>query len=156
MLQQHAHYAWATTILKLIIFVACGACWVCLCCHNPPNSDMDNRIFIVRTDVNACDCTRRCTNTESESVLKVDSGKKIPFRTGEIEPASAAWRSDVLINWATSHLHLSASFNLTSPSFCRQKVTCVTNKSLVILTTIVFRTHITFAVDNILNSRDVG
>ena len=35
-----------------VIFVANGACWVCLCCHNPLNSDMDYRIFIVRTDVN--------------------------------------------------------------------------------------------------------
>ena len=25
----------------LFIFVAYGVCWVCLCCHNPPNSDMD-------------------------------------------------------------------------------------------------------------------
>ena len=39
MLQQHAHCAWATTIIKLIIFVTYGVCWVCLNCHNPPNSD---------------------------------------------------------------------------------------------------------------------
>ena len=83
MLQQHAHYAWATTIIKLIIFVAYGTCWLCLCCHNPPNSDVDYRIFIVRTDVNACDCTRRCTDTEREFALKADSGKKISCRTGE-------------------------------------------------------------------------
>ena len=81
--QQHAHYAWATTVVKLIIFVAYGACWVCLCWHNPPNSDMDYRIFIVRTDVNAWNCTQGCTDTEGESALKVDSGKKIPCRTGE-------------------------------------------------------------------------
>ena len=153
--QQHAHCAWATTILKLIIFVACGACWVCLCCDNPPNSDRDNRIFIVRTDVNACDWTRGCTDTDRVCTASW-LWEKNPLPHRGIEPASAAWRSDVLINWATSHLHLSASFNLTSPNFCRHKVTCVTNKSLVILTTIVFRTHITFAVDNILNSRDVG
>ena len=55
MLQQHVHCAWVTTIIKLIIFVAYGACWVCLCCRNPSNSDMDYRIFIVRTGVNACD-----------------------------------------------------------------------------------------------------
>ena len=30
----------ATTVIKLIIFVAYGTCWVCLCCHNPSNSDM--------------------------------------------------------------------------------------------------------------------
>ena len=54
-------FRWATTIIKLIIFVAYSACLVCWCCHNPPNSDMDYRISIVRTDVNACDCTRGCT-----------------------------------------------------------------------------------------------
>ena len=55
-----------------------------MCCHNPPNSDTDYRIFIVCTDVNACDCTRRCTDTVRESALKVGSGKKkIPRRAGE-------------------------------------------------------------------------
>ena len=38
------------------------ACWVFLCCHNPPNSDMDYRIFNVRTDVNACYGTPGCAN----------------------------------------------------------------------------------------------
>ena len=31
--------------------------------YNPPNSDMDCRIFNVRTDVIACDYTRGCTDT---------------------------------------------------------------------------------------------
>ena len=53
------------------------------CFHNPPNSDMNYKIFNVRTDVNACDCTRGCTDTVKESALKVDSGRKIPCRTGE-------------------------------------------------------------------------
>ena len=44
-----------------------GACCVFYCFQNPPNSDMDNRIFNVRTDVNACDCTRRCTDTVREA-----------------------------------------------------------------------------------------
>ena len=35
------------------------------------------------TDVNACDCTRGCTDTERESALKVDSEMKIPCGTGE-------------------------------------------------------------------------
>ena len=54
-------------------------------CHNPPSSDVDYGIFNVRTDVNACDCTRGCTDTVRlrESALKVDSGRKIPCRTGE-------------------------------------------------------------------------
>ena len=59
------------------------ACWMFKCFHNPPNSDMDYRIFNVRTDVNAGDCTRGFTDTVRESALKVDSGKKIPCRTGE-------------------------------------------------------------------------
>ena len=59
------------------------ACWVFECFHNPPNSDMDYRIFKVRTDVSARDCTRGCTDTVRESALKVDSGRKIPCRTGE-------------------------------------------------------------------------
>ena len=33
------------------------------CFHNPPNSDIDYGIFNVRTDVNARDCTRGCTDT---------------------------------------------------------------------------------------------
>ena len=64
-------------------FFAYDACLVCLYCPNPPNSDMDSRIFIVCTDVNACHCTWGCTGTERESALKVDSGKKIPYCTGE-------------------------------------------------------------------------
>ena len=37
----------------------------------------------MHTDVNACDCTRACTDTVGESALKVDSGRKIPCHTGE-------------------------------------------------------------------------
>ena len=44
---------------------------------------MDYGILNVRTDVNTCDCTRGCTDTVRESALKVDSGRKIPCRTGE-------------------------------------------------------------------------
>ena len=53
---------------------------------------MDYGIFHVRTDVNARDCTRGCTDTIRESALKVDCGekkkkkekkKKIPCRAGE-------------------------------------------------------------------------
>ena len=60
-----------------------GACWVFECFRNPPNSDMDNRIFNVRTGVNACDCARGCTNTVRVSALKIDTERKIPCRTGE-------------------------------------------------------------------------
>ena len=44
---------------------------------------MNSGIFNLRTDVNACDCTRGCTDTVRESALKVDFGRKIPSRTGE-------------------------------------------------------------------------
>ena len=44
---------------------------------------MDYGIFNVHTDVNACDCTQGCTDTIRESVLKVDSGRKILCGTGE-------------------------------------------------------------------------
>ena len=44
---------------------------------------MDYGIFNVRTDVNACHCTRGCTDTVKESALKVHCGRKIPCRTGE-------------------------------------------------------------------------
>ena len=44
---------------------------------------MDYRIFIVRTDINACECARGCTDTEREPALTVGSVKNIPFRTGE-------------------------------------------------------------------------
>ena len=43
---------------------------------------MDNGIFNARIYVNACDCARGCMDTVRESGQKVDSGKKIPCRTG--------------------------------------------------------------------------
>ena len=44
---------------------------------------MNYRISIVRTDVNACDFTWGCTDSERESALKVNSRKKIPCHTAE-------------------------------------------------------------------------
>ena len=67
------------------------------CFHNPSNSDMDYRIFNLRTNVNACDCTRQCTDTVRESALKVDSGiKKKKKKFLPHQPASAACRADNL------------------------------------------------------------
>ena len=43
---------------------------------------MDYGIFNMCTDVNACDCTRGCTDTIRESSLKVDSGRKTAYRSG--------------------------------------------------------------------------
>ena len=45
---------------------------------------MDYRIFNVKKDINACDCIRECTDTARESALKVDSWRKIPCHTGEL------------------------------------------------------------------------
>ena len=59
------------------------ALWVFECFCNPPNSDTDYMIFNVRTDVNACDCERGCTDAVRESALKVDCGRKTPCLTGE-------------------------------------------------------------------------
>ena len=44
---------------------------------------MDYRIFNVRKDVNAYNCTQGRTDTVRESALKVGSGRKIPCCTGE-------------------------------------------------------------------------
>ena len=75
-----------------------GACWVFYCFYNPPKSDIDYRIFNVRTDVNnACDCTRavygHCKRVCTISWLWE---KKNPLPHRGIEPASAACRSDAL------------------------------------------------------------
>ena len=35
-----------------------NTCWVFQCFHNPPNSDMGDGIFNVRTAVNASHCTQ--------------------------------------------------------------------------------------------------
>ena len=96
MLQQHAHCVWATTIINLIIFVAYGACWVCLCCHNPPNSDMDYTIFVHAIALGVCG-HRKWVCTES------GLWEKNPLPHRGIEPASAAWRSDAVTSWAASH-----------------------------------------------------
>ena len=85
----------------------------CFCVYiNPPKSDMDYRIFNMRTDVNACGCTQGCTDTVRESALKADSERKNPLPHRGIEPASAACRSDALAtelhpppaDWLSLHL----------------------------------------------------
>ena len=45
---------------------------------------MNYWIFNVRTDVNARDCSRGCTDTVRISAMKVDSGRKISRRSGEL------------------------------------------------------------------------
>ena len=56
---------------------------------------MDYGIFNVRTDVNACDCTRGCTDTVRDSALKAD-WEKNPLPHRGMEPVPAASRSDAL------------------------------------------------------------
>ena len=81
---------------------------------------MDYRIFNVRTDVNACSCTRGCTDAVRESALRVDSGikKKLkiknPLRYRGIEPASATCRSDALQPELYPHLAVLISQPSTS------------------------------------------
>ena len=64
-------------------YLTYSACWMFQYFHSPPIFDMDYGIFNVRTDINACDCTRGCSDTVKESPMKVDSGRKLPCRTGE-------------------------------------------------------------------------
>ena len=70
-----AGYVWVAIIHRTLTWTT-HKHWISYVCA-------DYRIFIVRTDVNACDCTRACTDTGRESALKVDSGKKNPCRTWE-------------------------------------------------------------------------
>ena len=80
---------------------SCAYC-VFLCFHNPSNSGVDYRIFNVRTDVNACDCTRECTDTRKRVCTESWVWeKKNPCRTGE---SNLRQRRDgpMLYQWATS------------------------------------------------------
>ena len=72
------------------------------CFHNPPNSNMDYRIFNVRTGVNTYDCTQGCTDTRKRVCTESWLWKKNPLLHLGIEPASVAWWSDALTDWATS------------------------------------------------------
>ena len=56
---------------------------MCLCFHNPLDSDKDYGIFNMCTDVNACYCTQAQMGTLRECALKVDFGRKIPCCTRE-------------------------------------------------------------------------
>ena len=50
-------------------------------------------VFNVRTDVDVCDSTQGgCTDTVRESAPEIDSGEKIPCRTGDSNPRQhCAW-----------------------------------------------------------------
>ena len=85
-----------------------STCWMFLCFHNPSNSGMDYGIFNVRTDVNACNYTWRCTDTEGESALKVDSRRKIPCRTRESNLRQ--WHAGLML-YQLSYLPTQQSYN---------------------------------------------
>ena len=58
---------------------------------------MDYGIFNMHTDVNACDGAQGggCTDNIRESALKVDSGRKIPCRTRELN--LRRWRASPML-----------------------------------------------------------
>ena len=73
---------------------------------------MDYRIFIARTDVNGCDCTRGCTDTVRGSALKGDSARKILCRTGESNPRQR--RGDPTLSqlsYIPTHICVPVTFN---------------------------------------------
>ena len=61
---------------------------------------MDNGIFNLRINLNACDCTRRRSDTVRESSCL---WQKNPLPHRGIEPASTAYRSDALPTELHSH-----------------------------------------------------
>ena len=85
-----------------------SACLVFKYFHKPPTSDMVYRVFNMRTDVNACDCTRGCTDTVRESAPRAD------LRHRGIESASAACRSAALL--IDLHSGLQSNFKFPLPN----------------------------------------
>ena len=79
-----------------------SACWVCECFHSPPNSDLDYRIFNVRTDLNAYDCTQGCADTVRKSALNVDSGEKKSLAALGNRNSVSGMPVRRSTNWATS------------------------------------------------------
>ena len=80
---------------------------------------MDYRIINMRTDANACDCTRGCTETCKRVCTESWLWEKDPLLHWGIEPASTAWRYDAVTNWATSqYVALSTKWLTITPEFC--------------------------------------
>ena len=73
-----------------------GAYWVFPCFHSPPNSDMNDGIFNVCTDVNACNCARGWCENRKRVYAASWLWEKNPLPHRGIEPASAVCRSDAL------------------------------------------------------------
>ena len=67
---------------------------------------MAYRIINVRTDVNACDCTRGCIHTVREPALKVDSWRELPCRIGESNLCQRlAVPTHYQLDYILTHLH---------------------------------------------------
>ena len=75
-----------------------GTCWVFLCFHNPPNSDEDYRVLNLT-------CAQMLMHVSAhrgvwpqvkESVLKIDSGTKIPCHTRESNLHQ--WRDGLMLH----------------------------------------------------------
>ena len=83
-----------------------GACWVFFqCFHNPSNSDMDYRVFNVRTDVNACKCTRGMYGHAGESLhWNLTLGEKSLAAPGNRTCVSAS-QSHTLLTVLHPHPH---------------------------------------------------
>ena len=71
----------------------CAECFSVSIIHQ---TDMDYMVFSVRTDVNACDRTRGCTDTVRESALKVASGRKNHLSHRGIARTSVVCLSDAI------------------------------------------------------------
>ena len=107
---------------------------------------MDYRIFSVRTGINACDCTRACTDTLRQSVLKVDSGIKIKkinsFPHRGIELVSAVCRSDTL----RTELH--PHFSCVGLSGYRRYATYFLLSNSLLFSPVLFKQAIAFIFPN--------
>ena len=79
---------------------SCAYC-VFLCFHNPSNSGVDYRIFNVRTDVNACDCTRECTDTRKRVCTESWVWEKKTLAA----PGNRTCVSGVTVQCSTNELH---------------------------------------------------
>ena len=78
---------------------------------------MDYGIFNVLTDVNACGCTRGCTDIVRESAQKVD-WEKNPLSHREIEPASATCRFDAPPTELHPHIWMFTTSFVVCASVC--------------------------------------
>ena len=76
--------------------------------NNPPNSDMDYRIFNVGRDINACNCTWGCKDTCKRICTESWLWEKNPLPHQGMKPASAACRPNAL---PTELHHSSHSIN---------------------------------------------